>query len=289
MEKSEYSLQVYDPPHFTSVLKMSKLEFDKYSDQINSLSKLSRDENLFRMVELNYQDIQNLIDKTLKQIAEKKADQSIFDYLFLDINRLILNFLSSIRTYLDHTETRLKKQYGKDSSEFKIFKEKTSYAYDNNFSYRFLYKLRNFAQHCGLPASAFNITSSDEGNFLKLSLVRNDLIKNYDGWGKLKTELANQDEQFDILELLLVKIDLLKVINTDINRLTYEYYKEAGFELLHLLLKTKGMKGGPCLVASKGNPKGLNLVISHFPFEIIGKVTGAEIKIINASTNNYVN
>ena len=50
-----------------------------------------------------------------------------------------------------HQAEPLNRRYSADSPEFARFKEATHEEHDSNFSYRFMYKLRNFAQHSAFP------------------------------------------------------------------------------------------------------------------------------------------
>ena len=139
--KTEYSLAVYDYPNISGVRLISQEEFEKYSKYITRITKVSNDEKLFKIIELNYADFKVKLNKHISKYNENpKADFFEFEHVFIDINRLILNFLSATRSFLDHTETRLKREFGKKSDEISLFQNLTSQAYDNNFSYRFLYK-----------------------------------------------------------------------------------------------------------------------------------------------------
>lgn len=242
--------------------------------------RLESNENLYKIVDLNYFDFKAKISKTVKSL-DNGVNSNEFENLYLDINRHILNILSSIRTYLDHTETRIKREYGSNSEEFLNFKTQTSKAYDENFSYRFLYKLRNYAQHCGLPAGSLSTTASQTGNSLKLCLVKNELLLNYDSWGVIiKQELNNKEDLFDIIPLIDQKFEILKEINKNINNLTYKHYQQEAQELMNLLWESKSKNGTPCIVETVGANEKLKLNIRWFPYKPISKITGVQFEII---------
>lgn len=104
----------------------------------------------------------------------------------------LLNWLLSFRAFLDHHETHIKRTYGgEESAEFTRFKERSSAAYDREFGYRFLYKLRNYSQHCGFPPIAINIDQTREPQVIQAILDRDELLREYDGWGaKVKGEIG---------------------------------------------------------------------------------------------------
>lgn len=72
--------------------------------------------------------------------------------LEFEFDGTLINFLTAFRTYLDHTGTRLHRQYGKDSPQARAYRAATVRAYDSSFAYRFMSKLRNYVQHAGFPA-----------------------------------------------------------------------------------------------------------------------------------------
>ncbi len=280
-EQTTYQLASINSPNITGIKGLSFAEFTMYEDYINTLLRLTQDERFFDLVTLNHTDLKARINE---YINEYDKNPNIFlaegNPVYLNINRLILNFLSSLRTFLDHTETRLKRQYGQDSEEFKIFKVLTNNAFDESFGYRFLYKLRNYSQHCGLPSGAMNTysTGNEKGetvNTLSLFLVRDDLLKNYDSWGeKVKEELKNQPDYFDIMPLVDEMFEQLKTINLKINSKVYLKFQLEANSLMNLLWETEKVGGIPCLLKTVGIGKGLKLTVIHFPFETISKITG---------------
>lgn len=272
---------MFKSPEFNAIRDFSESEFLKYSDYIVKLVLLKNDENLFKIVELNYKDFKSRIENITKRLAQGNLYIEEQEYLHLEVNRLILNFLSSVRTYLDHTETRFKREYGANSEEFMLFKSETIKAYDENFEYRFLYKLRNFSQHCGLPAGSLKTSSFIENGIekhvLKLSLLRDDLLKNFDWGNPITKELTNQEELFDLLYLIDTKYILLEKINNITKDLSYKHYTEEGFALLKLLEEIKNKDGTPCILKMVEINKKSNLNIHWFPFESIFKITGVKL------------
>ncbi len=262
MEKTDikYSFSTYDNSTFLDVKELSEDEYNKYSSIIINLMKLENEQGLYKIIVLNYNDFIAKTNLSIKNI--NLSDMESFSIFYLDINRHILNVLSSIRTYLDHTETRLKKEFGKNHTITNKFKELVKKAYDENFSYRFLYKLRNYSQHCGLPAGSLKTTASNDGGFkevLTLALVRDDLLNNYDSWSIVKEEIKNKDEEFDIINLLKDKVEILKNINEEISKLVYNEYFDEANSLMELLWLAKNKTGTPCLLKQNGLSQNVKL------------------------------
>ncbi|MBI5402903.1 MAG: hypothetical protein HY959_05855 [Ignavibacteriae bacterium] len=281
-----FFLATIDNTSVSMVREFNEENYNQCIEHVKKLNKLSSDEKLFRLVELNYREFKSTVKNYLdKFIDNPTADFSEFEFLFLDLNRLILNFLSSVRTYLDHTETRFKREFGAKSDEILLFKKETGEAYDNYFSYRFLYKLRNFSQHCGLPSGSLKINSEagDKGKTictLTIFLVRDDLTSKYDSWGEKVTEdLNKKEETFDIVPLIDEKFELLEKLNTKINAPNYSKHIEYGNKLLSLLLEVTEQRGAPSLICSDIIEEKINMEITWFPYEMISKITGAKINI----------
>ena len=82
----------------------------------------------------------------------------------------------------------------------------TAYFYDNVFVYAFFAKLRNYAQHCGVPISAVNFDLDYVGDKVRWSFTpqfyRDVLLKNYEKWGaRVKPDLEAQPKRFEVLPL----------------------------------------------------------------------------------------
>lgn len=152
--------------------------------------------SLFEITELNLKDLEQYISTFEADLRRDKViilDQP--DRVSLNINRLFLNYVFSFRTYIDHLETFLKRTFGDTSNEVIAFKKLTAELYDNHFEYRFIYKLRNYAQHCGLPIDVFNINPSIyEGVYdvkINIEFDPDLLLVKFHAWGtQLKKELS---------------------------------------------------------------------------------------------------
>jgi len=278
--KYRYFLGTYDKPTIRDEINISESDYLYCSNILDRFLKLSSEENLFRLVEFNYNDLESKLNSLITKNYQFNYYE--FDYLFVEMNRMILNLLSSVRTYLDHTETRLKREYGDTSEEYLLFKNATRDAYDNFFEYRFLYKLRNYSQHCGLPAGSAEIKSFQDENLvwhdkMNVFFTRDKLINQYDGWSNLvKLDLLGMPENFDVLPLVDKMYDLLKSINEKLKiKIRKPYEKDAQF-LFSLLPKLSHLVGIPCLIKMVETDV-ITITFKSFPFEHITEITGATI------------
>lgn len=255
---------------------LSKIEFESYTQSIEKLNLYQKQNSLFDIVKLNYEDFQSKI-RYYKIKEDYKTDENI--EIYIDLNRLILNCLFAIRTYQDHVETRLKKEFGVKSEEYQLYKNLTNTCYDENFSYRFLTKLRNYSQHCGLPTGSIIFSENEKGKRIKIKLSRNDLLEKYDSWSqKVKPDLLKQPEYFDIIPLLNDNVRYLEEINNKIDKVLVQKFKNEGYRLLQLLheTQTKGT-GTPTILKASGPDNNPNVQMYWFPYKAISRVTGLEI------------
>jgi hypothetical protein len=124
------------------------------------------------------------------------------------IQHRVMSFLSSAKSFLDHTKTILGRLYGDKSSELESFEKHTNRLYDDNFSYRFLNELRHMSQHVSLPLSIFNVNVQRMGRTdrlvyeTELKLDRDHLLTVWKKWKPIvKSHLEKQPSQFDLLPL----------------------------------------------------------------------------------------
>jgi len=192
-----------------------------------------------------------------------------------NLMRLISEFLSAFRTFLDHWETYLKRKYGNESKEVTLFKAATSNEYENVFAYRFTWELRNYIQHEGFPAiSSTSAIDELEERHYSLDFDRIELLENGHKWKAVQKDLLKEDCKLDFLKLLpeliesLNRINLCAINNLDIKLL---------FDSCNEILKYKEYE-----------LEGMRLAIITFPpsypQEIKGKISLMEFPTMIAET-----
>ena len=182
-------------------------EWEAYQNANRVLLDFESVDNLFSLV---YFNANRVVDTHLHWFKEYNSRKSLMDgpdltSVRLDINRTLLNFLSMAKTFIDHVETHLKKKYGETSLEFEKFKKAQNTAYDNSCSYRIMYQLRNYAQHCGLPVQTISFSTNSTqlygtsyvDRFAALC-VRDQLLENFN-WKKVRADIEAQESKFDVM------------------------------------------------------------------------------------------
>ncbi|HCI5683105.1 TPA: hypothetical protein NPO65_004108 [Klebsiella variicola subsp. variicola] len=194
----------------SEIRPLSNEEIEVYDTQKNIFMEFVNDFALVEYVRLNYESLMELLHETILKVA--KEPSFIGSYPFKNfpflLNTRILNYMMSVKTLLDHMETNINRRFGEDSTEFVYFKTLTANEFDSKFSYRFMYKLRNFVQHCGMPPLSYTISKSldETSSTLSIELIvyfmRDELIRGFSKWGpQVKADLTQMDESFSIMPI----------------------------------------------------------------------------------------
>ncbi|WP_437831458.1 hypothetical protein ACQRXC_07930 [Niallia taxi] len=136
---------------------ITKEEYDTHLAELSEAKKMEALTNVFNLFDRNGNEFLKYSVKIKEQISiDKDIDN---DQIYLESNRLLINYLSSLSMFIDYGEKYNKKHFGKQ--KLKEFESKTHDFYDNHVSYRFMAIMRNYALHYGFPLS--NITKHING------------------------------------------------------------------------------------------------------------------------------
>lgn len=147
----------------------------------------------FEMMIQNFFDVINIIEE-FEQIEQvSKCEQDFIPYGY-NVNRLFMNALGSIFAYINYYEkSRLDSVVSSNTVRL------TSKYYDKYPLYRFLYKLRNFAVHVGLPITLLS-TSAEKPN-KEFYLDRDYLLENNDWGSKIVSDIKEFEENISVKNL----------------------------------------------------------------------------------------
>lgn len=139
----------------------------------------------------------------------------------------LVNFLAANRLYLDHAETRIKRVYGQNSDAADRFGQVTAAAFDSKFGYAFMYKLRNYCVHCGIPPMSLSADARpedpDAAPTVRWTLDRDQLLNSFDGWASVKGRLEAQSDSLDVLELATEAMSGLKDVIRAVTEIDLDY------------------------------------------------------------------
>jgi hypothetical protein len=233
-------------------------ELERYKKSSNAIFEFARDIRIYAFQKSNFEDFERLLeeyskDEHLREIIGKPPINPQVDKILIELNRHLLNLLSTIRTFLDYADYNLKRKHGKNSKLVGDFTRARQYEYSNCFSYRFLYRLRNCAQHYILPLE-LSLTSKEiepySGNIensMKLSLSRDSLLNSGFDWGKMLEEVKNLPEQVEINPYILEVDKCIDRLQSVILKGKLSFLIECA-EYIKLLFRDKLEEGLPCLM-----------------------------------------
>jgi hypothetical protein len=260
-----YGLGTMVPPGgFNIHHDLIQVEWSRLDEAAGAIEQLTPPFH-YILVERNFRQLQELhqfVSITIslgKQFAVPNRKQ-----LVESVMAGTVNWLTSMRMFLDHEETHLKRQYGGSSAEFTAFKAATKKAYDSNVGYRFAYEFRNYVQHCGLPLNHINITSPAAPDGLlhqdaKLLLDRDILLAQFGNWKRVKSDLRAMRQTFALLPLL----DDAMVGLRDINRVCQEIDLDKALASASIiapaLSRLGNLEGEPMLFRYQEHPEGMKI------------------------------
>lgn len=160
---------------------------------------------LYPILIANERDLNDTIETVKKAVRAKlsKKWNGVDDFeereMTLEVNRKLLNYLSSIRSFTDHVETFIKRQFGKSSNFWRSYEFLKKSIYSSSFAYRFFYQLRDYTQHCGKPIEC--ITWQAYSSYVPIVDVtilfrRDSLLEKFDSWKAVKRDLVKMPETF---------------------------------------------------------------------------------------------
>ena len=115
--------------HIDIVRQLEDDECRKYSEAASHLRAFSAYTDLWIAVHWNYGDYVDLLQDYYEQfVTNSHFTEECIRRMMLNINRCLLNYLTLVRTFLEHSETRLTREFGKESSRYRTFKNACSYA-----------------------------------------------------------------------------------------------------------------------------------------------------------------
>jgi len=235
---NEYMLGYYFKPapkhlEIRLIRPISATEMDSIKKAIKQIGDFGSCCALYEICEKNYQSVLSY-NTTIKNDFPSNRHRA-YEYMeeaFQEMNRLLLNYLSAFKTFIDHLTTRYTRLQRQDGSFLSDFKAITAACYDGNFSYRFFSKLRDYVQHCGLPPGSIHIDEkpAPDGSVdinISICFSRDALISAYEKWGKVKADLEKQPEHMELLPYLNGFQSQIQLINLVVSGIEISLATEA--------------------------------------------------------------
>ncbi|MGW6380911.1 hypothetical protein [Peribacillus butanolivorans] len=173
---------------FTIQKHISKTEYEHHLTNLAEASKINTMANVFNLLKGNGKNFLNYtaLIKEDKDLATNKKEK------YLEANRLLINYLSSLSMFIDYGERHNKKHFGKERMQ--EFRKKDSKFYDGHISYRFIKLMRDYAVHYDFPLSVIRESiPGPSGIFAS----KKTLLK-FSGWKHAKADIEKMPEQIFI-------------------------------------------------------------------------------------------
>lgn len=178
---------------------IKKEEYDHHLSSLDEATKLKVMSNIYNLFERNGKEFLNYtaeIPVYLKSNEDK-------DSIYLEANRLLINYLSSLSMFIDYGEKLNKKYFGKQ--KMGEFVDKTHKLYDSFVSYRFMALMRNYALHYGFPLTHIKRSLTQKSGIFA---SKQTLLK-FKSWKHAKEDIEKMPE--DIVLEPHVKVSMLLI------------------------------------------------------------------------------
>ncbi len=285
MNTNDYMLGCYlkpGPKHheFELIRPITSSDMDTINISMKKLGDFVSFCTLYEICDKNYQSIL-LYHTAIKDNFPLNRHRS-YEYMeeaIQEMNRLLLNYLSSSKTFIDQLTTRYTRLQQQGQSFLDDFKKLTAACYEGNFPYRFFSKLRDYVQHCGLPLGSMNISEYPDrkGNVVievLISMNRDDLISSYKKWRKVKPDLQSQPQNMELLTYLNVFQSQIQHINLVVSGFEISLVTASRHIIDDLVreVQDKYPNGGP-FIGRYEEPEGQRkLHVTGFPFHTMAKL-----------------
>ncbi|OLS58816.1 hypothetical protein PSEMO_61770 [Pseudomonas putida] len=229
------------------VRDLSVDEYELYRRHAAIIRKFSKDHELFRLVVRAFEAYERFMKNAVEAVRSNAElnQEALVDYSF-EPGALILEFLNTSRIFVDHFRLKIIRAFGECSAELTSHVDLLGSEFDKYFSYRLLYKLRNYTTHCGLPLLHFQLKRvPGEHASLIVTMEPGELLDSFDGWGKIvRGDLESHKNDLYVLPLLRENVGSIHYI---FHSLYGELYRDEVLDSLDLRIFGVGLpRNGLC-------------------------------------------
>jgi hypothetical protein len=251
-------------------ITISADEFQGYIDAISTYRSLS-ERNTYQILNRNHLRLASMLKMytNLERVGGsfRKINQQNVALLFMGE---MTNWLASTRLYLESERDFLLNQFGGNSDELRRYRRATSQAFDSYRGYRFLYNLRDYAQHCGPPVSGMMVSSDPTGKrVIEMYLSRPELLVARFDWSRHSKELlAGWPEKISVMPLIEESMAGFRIIEDELLRILLKRCAKATTTMRKGMGRVAAIEGHPAvfrLPASSEEDQEGNLAWQSFP------------------------
>lgn len=262
--------------HLESVRELTDAEYEQFTEATAYLNEsVLGPQEMLRIISTNLSEVDAFRTEMLAR-AERGESVRTTRPDTRELNRRVVNYLTSMRLFLDHTSKRLKRQYGKSSSQLAAFDAARTSAFDGSAAYRIVDELRNHVQHRGMPVHSAGVTSELTGgrdgparHALTIMTEVDTLLRDCEGWKHSKPDLNARRPSFDVTALLPQVTGHLAAIYHAAAAAERPHMIDVGLRVLALLREALSDGGVPCVAELEPTATGGTLHMRDGPWDAL--------------------
>lgn len=178
--------------HIEPIRELTSEEVVKLDQYTETATNARNRFKLFAILRRNYEQWLGYTRSLLQPGDNLDRDE------LLELDRLLLNFLSAAKSTLDHFRQDWIQTYRGTDREGGL-QERLGKLESTSWAFAFFQDLRNFTQHCGLPVGHYSRSTSASSVNLHIHADSNWLTKHYKNWEKSK--LTKDRGMLDLIDL----------------------------------------------------------------------------------------
>lgn len=253
------------------IREMSEEEFDRHVDAVSAYEALL-ERGAFSLILRSYSNLQMMLD-TFTNVERyggefRKTNREV-------VNRALMaelaNWLAATRLYLENERDFVLREFGKESKEMSEYKSSTSSAFDGHEGYRFLYNLRDYTQHCGIPPGRMHVSGLQHERSVVIALERSRLLTARFNWSShSKALLEGWPENIPLMPLLDDAMEGYSSVEDQMHRIIIRCCIAVSPLLLETLQSGDTGDGNPALLRISGEGGGdqsVDLSVRAMPSE----------------------
>ena len=132
------------------VRDLSSDEIAKHEKYISVFTDARSRFHLFKILGRNYVEWTSYINLLLNPLTNNDEDA------MLQLDRLLLNYLSCAYTIHEHFKTSFRRRFRKNEAKLKEYDDFINGLCKNSWEFAFFLDFRGYVQHCGLGIGHFN-------------------------------------------------------------------------------------------------------------------------------------
>jgi hypothetical protein len=155
------------------------------------------------------------------------------------VERRFMNMLTLFKSFLEQIQTLLKRNLKHLENSTEQWKLITKKAFDGCFSFRFIYKLRNYVQHVGMaPILWINSSRGVNDYIIKMYFSRDELLLNKDSLGAIVTSDLERMPEY------IVASDIMDDLQACLSEVLYGLVKLVDGEVKKAALRVVSYRDG---------------------------------------------